>query len=146
MKETEEVSRITGGSGLSAPRQESLNLSLGREKEATGTEADLRGPLQGRSPLIVGRESPEAVPTHFGKGATPLSFLPGPQGGSVRNLMSGRGGWEQMVDSSVITAPSIPHFINPRGQHHDMAGPWEHCRGLQDSAAGPGALAPPSLA
>ena len=79
MKETEEVSRITGGSGLSAPRQESLNLSLGWEKEDTGTEADLRGPLQGRSPLIVGRESPEAVPTHFGKGATPLSFLPGPQ-------------------------------------------------------------------
>ena len=48
-----------------------------------------------------------------------------------------------MVDSSMIIAPSIPHFINPQGQHHDMAGPWEHLAEPPGLSRWPGGVSSP---
>ena len=49
------------------------------------------------------------------KGATPFSSLPGAQRTECQKFNKRARGWEQIADSSMITAPAPPHFPNPTG-------------------------------
>lgn len=85
------------------------------------------------------RQSPHTLE----KGATPLSSLPGAQRTECQEFNKRVRGWEQMADSSMITAPAPLTSPTPQGQYHDMAckGPTGALgRRLQDSVAGQRAI------
>lgn len=85
------------------------------------------------------RQSPHTLE----KGATPLSSLPGAQRTEYQEFNKRARGWEQMADSSMITAPAPLTSPTPQGQYHDMAckGPTGALgRRLQDSVAGQRAI------